>query len=95
MKILLATDGSEFSERAAGFLAALDFSSDDEIMILHAISCVPFHEHAQSYEAAIRLAKRDPGRSSTRSRSVKKHPGQNQYRPGGRLSRPGNFQCCG
>jgi nucleotide-binding universal stress UspA family protein len=61
MKILLATDGSEFSEGAAGFLAALDFSSDDEIMILHAISCVPFHEHAQSYEAAIRQCKEATG----------------------------------
>lgn len=41
MKILLATDGSEHSERAARFLTRLDFSKDDEIVVVHALSWVP------------------------------------------------------
>jgi nucleotide-binding universal stress UspA family protein len=61
VKILLATDGSEFSEGAAGFLAALDFSPDDEIIILHAISYVPFQNSTLSYEAAIRRVKEETG----------------------------------
>jgi len=54
MKILLATDDSKYSEEAAGFLASLDFSPDDEIIILHAIGSVPFQDSRQSYEAAIK-----------------------------------------
>jgi nucleotide-binding universal stress UspA family protein len=61
MKIVFATDGSEFSEGAAGFLAALDFSPDDEIIILHAIGSVPFQDDRQSYEAAIRQFKEKTG----------------------------------
>ncbi len=38
MKILLATDGSEHSGRAAKFLTNLNLSSDDEITVLHVIS---------------------------------------------------------
>ncbi len=41
MKILLTTDGSEYSEEGARFLAGLHFSADDEIAVLHAISWVP------------------------------------------------------
>jgi nucleotide-binding universal stress UspA family protein len=41
MKILLATDGSENSEGAATFLTGLNFSSDDEITVLHALSWTP------------------------------------------------------
>lgn len=41
MKILLATDGSKYSEESAHFLAKLNLSPDDEINILHAISWVP------------------------------------------------------
>ncbi len=41
MKILLATDGSKYSEEAAHFLLRLNLSPDDEINILHAISWVP------------------------------------------------------
>jgi len=45
MKILLATDGSEYSEAAAKFLTKFKFSKDDEINILYAISWVPImHE---------------------------------------------------
>ncbi|MBI4682538.1 MAG: universal stress protein [Nitrospirae bacterium] len=41
MKILLATDGSEYSEKAAKFLAGFNFSPSDEINILHAINWIP------------------------------------------------------
>lgn len=41
MKLLFATDGSEYSERAAEFLRRFNFSEDDEIFIIHASSWVP------------------------------------------------------
>ncbi len=41
MKVLLATDGSVHSERAAKFLTGLRFSGDDEIVVLHALSWAP------------------------------------------------------
>jgi len=41
MKILLATDGSTNSEAAAEFLTRFNFSADDEIRVLHAISWTP------------------------------------------------------
>ena len=41
MKILLATDGSEYSETAAKFLGLLDFSSDDVVILLHVVSQIP------------------------------------------------------
>jgi nucleotide-binding universal stress UspA family protein len=41
MKVLLATDGSDYSEGAAKFLTRLNFSAEDEIFILHVISWVP------------------------------------------------------
>ncbi len=41
MKILLATDGSEYSEGAAKFLAGFKLTPNDEIFILHAVSWVP------------------------------------------------------
>ena len=44
MRILFATDGSEFSECAARFLGRFLFSPDDEIIIIHAISEIPFED---------------------------------------------------
>lgn len=41
MKILLATDGSEYSDGAAKFLTRLNLSRDDEISVLHALSWTP------------------------------------------------------
>jgi nucleotide-binding universal stress UspA family protein len=41
VKVLLATDGSEYSEGAAKFLTSLNFSSDDEIIVLNVISEEP------------------------------------------------------
>jgi len=41
MRILFATDGSEYSQRAAAFLTRFHFSGQDEIYILHASPWVP------------------------------------------------------
>jgi nucleotide-binding universal stress UspA family protein len=49
LKILLATDGSECSEGAARFLTCLGLIPDDEIMVFHAVSWVPFLYDRQSY----------------------------------------------
>lgn len=44
MKILLVTDGSEYSERAAQFLTRLTWAPEDAITVFHAIYAVPFRE---------------------------------------------------
>lgn len=58
MRILLATDGSEFSEEAARFLTRFNFSSSDEIIILHVVSEIPYDDdyHAQVRHAIKRVA---------------------------------------
>lgn len=53
MKILLATDGSDYSEEAAGFLTRFNFSQKDEIVVLHVISEIPYED---DYKAQIRQA---------------------------------------
>jgi nucleotide-binding universal stress UspA family protein len=57
MKILLPTDGSENSEAAAKFLLKLQWSSDDEIALLHVISEEPFQDSEDYYSKRIREAK--------------------------------------
>lgn len=42
MKILLSTDGSEYSDGAARFLAQFDFTQNDEITVLHVVHGRPF-----------------------------------------------------
>jgi nucleotide-binding universal stress UspA family protein len=44
MRILLATDGSEYSENAAKFLTRINWSSQDSILVFHAIYALPFPE---------------------------------------------------
>ena len=41
MKILLTTDGSEYSEEAAKLLLRFTFAPDDEITVFHALSWMP------------------------------------------------------
>ena len=53
MKILLATDGSEYSDGAARFLARFDFSQADEITVLHVIPGLPFPHSGGPYNAAL------------------------------------------
>lgn len=57
MKILLPTDGSEYSEAAAKFLLRLNLSSHDEISILHVISDEPFQDREDYYYRKIREIK--------------------------------------
>jgi nucleotide-binding universal stress UspA family protein len=58
MKILLPTDGSEYSETAAQFLTRLNLSQDDEITILHVISDDPFQDKEDYYYTRIKEIKR-------------------------------------
>ena len=44
MKILLAADESECSERAARFITRFHFSPGDEIILLHVISEIPYDD---------------------------------------------------
>ncbi len=57
MKILLPTDGSEYSETAAKFLKRLNVSPNDEITILHVISDDPFQDKEDYYYARIKEIK--------------------------------------
>jgi nucleotide-binding universal stress UspA family protein len=58
MKILLPTDGSEYSETAVQFLTRLNLSRNDEITILHVISDDPFQDKEDYYYARIKEIKR-------------------------------------
>lgn len=57
MKILLPTDGSEYSETAAEFLKGLNLSHNDEITILHVIDDDPFQDNEDYYYARVREIK--------------------------------------
>ncbi len=58
MKVLLATDGSEHSEGAARFLGRFSFLKNDEIVVLHVISEIPYDDdyHAQVKRVIRRVA---------------------------------------
>ena len=58
MKLLLAVDGSEYSEGAARFLTFLDLSPDDEIIVFHSIHWSHFLYNGQSYREAVEEVKR-------------------------------------
>jgi hypothetical protein len=53
MNILFATDGSEYSDGTARFLARFDFSQTDEIVVVHVIPGVPFPHSGGPYNAAL------------------------------------------
>ena len=59
MKLLFATDGSEYSETAAKFLTHLTFSPDDEITILHVIGWVPPKGDIERYYAGLKELKQE------------------------------------
>jgi nucleotide-binding universal stress UspA family protein len=60
MKILLATDGSEYAECAAKFLTHFNFSHDDEFTIVHVITDISFiKEDAALYYASLKKIKED------------------------------------
>lgn len=49
MKILLATDGSEYSETAAKFLTRFNLTQEDEIIILYALNWLPVFSELESF----------------------------------------------
>ncbi len=61
MKLLLATDGSDYSEGAARFLTQLAFTPNDEITVLHVVSLTPFTGDMESYYAGLLQIRKDIG----------------------------------
>jgi nucleotide-binding universal stress UspA family protein len=61
MKILLPTDGSDYSEGAARFLTHLKFTQDDEVSVLHVISLVTFAGDTEPYYPGLFGMKQDIG----------------------------------
>jgi nucleotide-binding universal stress UspA family protein len=59
MNILLATDGSQYSEWSAEFLARLQFSSSDSITIFHAIDWIPFQYNEDFYFGTLKNLKKN------------------------------------
>jgi nucleotide-binding universal stress UspA family protein len=59
MKILLATDGSEYSKGAARFLRCLNLAAEDEITVFHALYWIPFLYDRESYYGTLKEIKKD------------------------------------
>ncbi len=59
MKILLATDGSEQSEKAARLITRFELKPDDEITVFHAISWIPFQEDRESFYKNLSFLRRE------------------------------------
>jgi nucleotide-binding universal stress UspA family protein len=59
VKILLATDGSEYSECAARYLTRLNWSPEDSITVFHAIYVVPFHHDEKFYFDTLKAIKKE------------------------------------
>ncbi len=59
MRILLATDGSEYSENAARFLTRINWSPQDEITVFHAIYAVPFPEDRKFHFDTLQSIKKE------------------------------------
>jgi nucleotide-binding universal stress UspA family protein len=59
MKILLAVDGSEYSDLAAGFLTCLNLSSDDEILIFHVVYWYPLYYESGYYYETLKEIKQE------------------------------------
>lgn len=49
MKILFATDGSAYSEKAASFLTRFSWSPNDSIVVFHALYWIPFQYDKEFY----------------------------------------------
>ena len=59
MKILFATDGSEYSESAAKFLTRIPWSPKDSITIFHAIYEIPFRYDEKFYLSTLAAVKKE------------------------------------
>src|SRR5512143_1583005 len=59
MRILLATDGSEYSEAAAKFLNRINWTPQDSIVVFHAIYALPFPEDMKFHFDTLKTVKKD------------------------------------
>lgn len=59
MKILFATDGSEYSDDAARFLTRINWSPQDSITVFHAIYAVPFPDDRKFHYDTLRAMKKE------------------------------------
>ncbi|MBF0559181.1 MAG: universal stress protein [Nitrospirae bacterium] len=59
MNILLATDGSEYSELAARFLRRFRWSRDDNITVFHALYWIPFRYDEEFYLSTLKDLKKE------------------------------------
>jgi nucleotide-binding universal stress UspA family protein len=59
MKILLATDGSEYSDGAVRFLTRMSWTQDDMITVLHVIFAIPFHEDEKFHFSTLQAIKKE------------------------------------
>jgi nucleotide-binding universal stress UspA family protein len=59
MRILLATDGSEYSENAARFLTRINWSPQDAITVFHAIYALPFPEDRKFHFDTLQSIKKE------------------------------------
>ncbi len=59
MRLLLATDGSEYSETAAKFLTRFNWSPQDSILVFHAIYALPFPEDLKFYYDTLKAGSED------------------------------------
>lgn len=73
MNILLATDGSEYSDVAALFLSHFNFAPEDKIIVLHVVSKVPYEDeyHAQVKRVIKRVAPKILSSASDMLKDVK------------------------
>ena len=59
MRILLATDGSEYSENAARFLTRINWSPQDSVTVFHAIYALPFPEDQKFHFDTLKSIKKE------------------------------------
>jgi nucleotide-binding universal stress UspA family protein len=59
MKLLLATDGSEYSMNAGAFITRLAWSENDEISVVHVVGWVPFQYDEEFYLSTLREIKEE------------------------------------
>jgi nucleotide-binding universal stress UspA family protein len=59
MRILLATDGSEYSENAAKFLTRINWSPQDSITVFHAIYALPFSSDSKFHFDTLQAVKKE------------------------------------
>ena len=59
MRILLAVDGSKYSDLAARFLACLHLSADDEITVLHVMFWYPLYYEREYYYETLKEIKQE------------------------------------